>query len=118
MMTGDRLNLGHDPSRNASYVNHWIKALRDDSREIYRASRDAQDISDYLIEPERDRVAEREARMAAIEREGLQDGRTVLTGREASPMEGRDADVPLYDRTTVPRPSRPIERVRVDWPNR
>ena len=118
MMTGDRLNLGHDPSRNASYVNHWIKALRDDSREIYRASRDAQDISDYLIEPERDRVAEREARMAAIEREGPRDGRTVLTGREASPMEGRDADVPLYDRSTVPRPSRPIERVRVDWPNR
>jgi len=60
MMTGDRLNLGHDPARNAAYVGHWIKALRDDSREIYRASRDAQGISDYLLEPLRDRTAERE----------------------------------------------------------
>ena len=61
MMTGDRLNLGHDPARSTAYVNHWVKALRDDSREIYRAARDAQGISDYLLEPERDRVAEREA---------------------------------------------------------
>ena len=60
MMTGDRLNLGHDPARNAAYVGHWIKALRDDSREIYRAARDAQGISDYLLEPLRDRTAERE----------------------------------------------------------
>ncbi len=59
-MTGDRLNLGHDPARNAAYVSHWIKALRDDSREIYRAARDAQGISDYLLEPLRDRTAERE----------------------------------------------------------
>ena len=61
MMTGDRLELGHDPVRSASYVGHWIKALRDDSREIYRAARDAQDISDYLLEPVRERETEREA---------------------------------------------------------
>ena len=61
MMTGDRLNLGHDPARSAAYVGHWIQALRDDSREIYRAARDGQDISDYLLEPARDRAAEREA---------------------------------------------------------
>ena len=61
MMTGDRLNLGHDPERSAAYVGHWIQALRDDSREIYRAARDAQEISDYLLEPVRDREAEREA---------------------------------------------------------
>ena len=60
MMTGDRLDLGHDPARSASYVGHWVKALREDSREIYRAARDAQDISDFLMQPERDRVAERE----------------------------------------------------------
>ena len=38
MMTGDRLQLGHDPSRHAAYVGSWIQALRDDPREIYRAS--------------------------------------------------------------------------------
>ena len=118
MMTGDRLNLGHDPSRNASYVNHWIKALRDDSREIYRASRDAQDISDYLIEPERNRIAEREAKMAAIEREGHQSEHMSRQGREASPKENLGADAPLNERTRVLWPSRTIERAWADRPSR
>ncbi len=49
MMTGDRLAIGHDPSRHASYVGSWVKALREDPREIYKASRDAQEVSDYLL---------------------------------------------------------------------
>ena len=32
MITGDRLQLGHDPSRHAAYVSHWIQALKDDPR--------------------------------------------------------------------------------------
>ena len=32
MMTGGRLQLGHDPSRHAAYVGSWIQALRDDPR--------------------------------------------------------------------------------------
>ena len=118
MMTGDQLNLGHDPSRNASYVNHWIKALRDDSREIYRASRDAQDISDYLIEPERNRVGEREAKMASIEREGYRFEQVRRCGRKATSRENRGADALLNDRMRVPRPSRAIERVWLDQPSR
>ena len=56
MITGDRLDIGHDGSRTASYVDHWVQTLRDHPKEIYRASRDAQDISDYLME--RGRVLE------------------------------------------------------------
>ncbi len=58
MMTGDRLDLGHDPSRHAAYVGSWIQALRDDPREIYRASRDAQGISDYTLDLARGREEE------------------------------------------------------------
>lgn len=118
MMTGDQLNLGHDPSRNASYVNHWIKALRDDSREIYRASRDAQDISDYLIEPERNRVAEREAKMAATEREGNRFEQVRHQARKASSRDNRGADALMTERTRGVRPSRAIERVWLDRPSR
>ena len=50
LMTGDRLGVGHDPGRHASYVGNWIKALKEDPREVYRASRDAQEMSDYLLE--------------------------------------------------------------------
>ena len=60
MITGDRLELGHDPGRHAAYVGAWIQALRDDPREIYRASRDAQGISDYVLAPDRERLAARE----------------------------------------------------------
>ncbi len=118
MMTGDRLSLGHDPSRNASYVNHWIKALRDDSREIYRASRDAQDISDYLMEPERDRVAERDARMAAIEREGHRSERSNDPGRETSPTERTATEPSRREPVKLPWPNRGMERGRPTGPAR
>ena len=65
MMTGDRLRLGHDPSRHAAYVGSWIQALRDDPREIYRASQDAQGISDYVLGRAREREPERESGLDA-----------------------------------------------------
>ena len=61
MITGDRLNLGHDPSRHAGYVRSWVRALRDDPREIYRAARDAQAMSDWTLERVRERTAQLEA---------------------------------------------------------
>ena len=61
MMTGDRLNIGHDPTRHAGYVRSWVRALRDDPREIYRAARDAQQISDWTIERLPERSPGREA---------------------------------------------------------
>ena len=60
MMTGDRLRLGHDPSRHAAYVGSWIQALRDDPREIYRAAQDAQVMSDYVLDRTREKAPDRE----------------------------------------------------------
>ena len=50
MMTGDRLDIGHDGSRSAAYVEHWVQTLKDHPQEIHLASRDAQEISDYVME--------------------------------------------------------------------
>ena len=61
MMTGDRLRLGHDPSRHAAYVGSWIQSLKDDPREIYRASQDAQVITDYVLDRAREKVTDRES---------------------------------------------------------
>ena len=55
MMTGERIGVGHDGSRGAAYVKGWIAALEEDPKEIYKASADAQKISDYLVQPVRDR---------------------------------------------------------------
>ena len=107
MMTGDRLDLGHDPARSASYVGHWVKALREDSREIYRAARDAQDISDFLIQPERDRVAEREAaRAGGRPGEGARACRTAVASGSGDSPRARSSGRPR-DRAGGPVPAVP-----------
>ena len=62
MMTGERIGIGHLPrdghGHGPAYVENWVKALKDDPREIHRAAGEADRISRYLIEPVRERVAE------------------------------------------------------------
>ncbi len=60
MMTGERVGVGHDPSRGAAYVEGWIAALEEDPREIRRAAADAQRISDFVLVRHIEREAARE----------------------------------------------------------
>ena len=60
MMTGERVGVGHDPSRGAAYVEGWIAALEEDPREIRRAAADAQKISDFVLVRHIEREAARE----------------------------------------------------------
>ncbi len=46
MMTGERVGVGHDPSRRAAYVESWVTVRKEDPREIRRAAVDTQKISD------------------------------------------------------------------------
>ena len=68
MMTGERVGVGHDPSRGASYVEGWIQALEEDPREIRRAAADAQKISDFVLVRHQEREATREAEPIAASR--------------------------------------------------
>jgi antirestriction protein ArdC len=47
--------IPHDPEQHAAYVDSWIKALRDDKHEIFRAAHDASRATDFLLELERER---------------------------------------------------------------
>jgi len=49
MIIGDELGIGHDPGQHAAYVGSWIKALREDPMEIFRAAADAEKIQSYVI---------------------------------------------------------------------
>lgn len=49
LMLGERLDIGHDPGQHAAYVGSWIKALKEDPREIFRAASDAERISGYVM---------------------------------------------------------------------
>jgi len=53
--------IPHDPGRHASYVDSWISALTKDPNEIFRASRDAGLIADYVMAFDLVRQAERNA---------------------------------------------------------
>ncbi|TWI62547.1 antirestriction protein ArdC [Pseudoduganella lurida] len=48
MIVGGELGIGHDPGQHAAYVGSWIKALRDDPLEIFRAASDAEKINSYV----------------------------------------------------------------------
>ena len=61
MMTGERIGVGHDPSRGAAYVDNWVAVLKKDPLEIRHAAGDAQKISDYVLNRGRERQAERPA---------------------------------------------------------
>ena len=68
MMTGERVGVGHDPSRGAAYVEGWVAALEEDPREIRRAAADAQKISDFVLARSREREAGREPAPVAAAR--------------------------------------------------
>ncbi|TWA81546.1 antirestriction protein ArdC [Azospirillum brasilense] len=49
MILGNDLAIGHDPGQHAAYVQSWIKALKDDPMEIFRAAADAEKIATYVV---------------------------------------------------------------------
>lgn len=49
-MLSSKLGIDFDPGNHFSYVDSWLKSLKEDKHEIFRAARDAEAISDYVME--------------------------------------------------------------------
>jgi len=47
--------IPHNPSQHAAYVGSWIRSLKDDKNEIFRAAQDASRASEFLLALERDK---------------------------------------------------------------
>ena len=132
MMTGERVGVGHDPSRGAAYVEGWVAALEEDPREIRRAAADAQKISDFVLARSREREPEREPRWPppALPTRSTPQGRSSRCrsrpGAPAPAAEAKDGalgDVRPHDRTGpasrraakpryLPHAGRPSPRIR------
>lgn len=54
----DKVGIQHDPGQHAAYVKSWIKALKEDKNEIFRAAKDAEKITDYVLQLDQDRTKE------------------------------------------------------------
>jgi antirestriction protein ArdC len=57
MMLAAELGIPHDPSQHAAYVASWIKSLKDDKNEVFKAAADASKALDYVLALERERQA-------------------------------------------------------------
>lgn len=65
MITGAELDIGHDPHQHAAYVGSWIKVLKEDPLEIFRAAADAEKIHSYVMAFEQKQEQERENQIGA-----------------------------------------------------
>ena len=52
MAMGERLQVGHDPTQHAAYIQSWIHLLRDDPKELFRAAAAAERVVEFLKVPE------------------------------------------------------------------
>ena len=74
--------IPHDPEQHASYVNSWIKALKEDKHEIFRAAHDASKATDFLLSLERDKSIADESLTAAPLVEANADGSSLAAQLE------------------------------------
>ncbi|MBN2722374.1 MAG: DUF1738 domain-containing protein, partial [Campylobacterales bacterium] len=47
-MLSSKIGIDFDPSQHYSYIGSWVKILTEEKQEIFKASRDAKKISDYI----------------------------------------------------------------------
>lgn len=92
LMLGERLELGHDPGQHAAYVGSWIKALKDDPREIMRAAADAEKIASFVQGWAQKQEQEQE-------QEPVKEQAAVNTGEQQQSQKEPEADKHYSDRT-------------------
>jgi antirestriction protein ArdC len=68
LMIGDWLGIGHDPGQHAAYVKSWVQVLKEDPKEILRASRGADMITGYLLGLEKERLPTNMEKLTQVER--------------------------------------------------
>ena len=81
--------IPHDPEQHAAYVGSWIKSLKEDKHEIFRAAHDASAAADFLLGLERDRsIAEESLQGAsAIDREAAGSATVSELDRETAKLD-------------------------------
>jgi antirestriction protein ArdC len=84
--------IPHNPEQHAAYVGSWIKALKEDKNEYFRAAHDASQAADFLLSLERAICITGEVRPV-----GLVPNSTALGGSPRVAF-GRDMEYPEHDR--------------------
>lgn len=88
LMMGERLDIGHDPGQHAAYVGSWIKALKEDPKEIFRAAADAERIAGYVMGFEQEQMQTQTVERQPVA-EVAPEVMAVLQEQHANAVEGR-----------------------------
>src|SRR6185437_9825922 len=71
--------IPHNPEQHAAYVGSWIKALKKDKNEIFRAAHDASKAADFLLALEREKSIGEEDLATHSAPESAEDSRGTAT---------------------------------------
>mgnify|MGYP000873940784 CR=1 FL=1 len=93
------LGIPMNTTNHAAYVQSWVKALKDDKKEIFKASNDAVQIADYVKSFMPQRFKEKDALIEAPEGVVVDAEPTAPTGSDA-PEKPTEAPQPLGEHLT------------------
>jgi len=79
-MLSSKLGIAFDPANHYAYVESWVKNLKDDKHEIFRASRDAEKISSYVMDFQKDKSLNEGSKveMFSVDMDKLQSNKTEI----------------------------------------
>jgi len=88
MILGDELGIGHDVGQHAAYVKSWIKVLKEEPLEIFRAAADAEKIHGFVLALEQQQVQQQDVQPAqeAEQSQAAQIGQEAFMAQQATPV--------------------------------
>lgn len=97
MILGDELGIGHDPSQHAAYVGSWIRALKDDPMEVFRAAADAEKIQNYVLGFEQKQVQDQSVQQSHADELIPEANVQLQENSQGVPMQSMPGKMILYN---------------------
>jgi len=114
MILGDELGIGHDTGQHAAYVKSWIKVLKEDPLEIFRAAADAEKIQGFVLGLEQQQVQEQGVQRAQDEQQQpvAQIGQEVAVSQQTNQVRHAPA---FFDSQNALRDAESGELLNGEW---
>jgi antirestriction protein ArdC len=90
------LGIPHDEKRHAAYVAEWLKILKEDKNEIFKAAHDASKATDFLLALEREKNL-----AAALDAVRDEDGKREETSQSVARQEKGNGTVHVHHKATA-----------------
>lgn len=80
-----KLGIPHDPSQHAAYIGNWIEVLRKDHNELFRAAKDAEQITEFVLQFQKEKTLVQENTQAT--------GRSADTATPSAKKRSREVEL-------------------------